>query len=74
MDRGDKPIFEVVDDLVLRTLFGDALDRGGAGGGGVSRTGDSCGERSELMSIFAERREIHRMSARSECRGQVFKV
>lgn len=33
-------------DLGLRDLFGDAL----AGGEGVSR-GDSCGERSELMSM-----------------------
>ena len=58
-DRGERPIFGVVVDLVLRTLFGDALVGGGAVGGGVSLTGDSCGERSELMSMFTACRDVH---------------
>ena len=53
-ERGDSPTLEVrVDDLFLRGFLVVAalVDDGGAGG--VSWTGDSCGERSELISISA---------------------
>jgi len=46
-DRGEEVVFAVkFDELVLLGFLTEA-----SATGGVSRTGDSCGDKSELMSI-----------------------
>ena len=49
-ERGEEVVLGVkLDDFVLRGFLAEASGRGG-----VSRTGDSCGDKRELMSILIE--------------------
>ena len=51
-ERDDKPTMEVgADDLFLRVFLVVAAMVDGGGAGGISSTGESCGERRELISI-----------------------
>lgn len=53
-ERGDRPTLEVrADDLFLRGFLAVAALVDGRGADGISQTGESCGERSELISISA---------------------
>lgn len=62
-DRGEEVVFAVkLDEFFLGGFLAEASETGG-----VSRTGDSCGDSSELMSIFDSSspktlRALHRIS------------
>lgn len=56
LDKGDEVIgWPNVDDLVLRGFLAGPAGTlaGGERDGAASRTGESCGERSELMSMMS---------------------